>query len=75
MAKFELNREGVRELLMSREMRGVVESYANGMSKRAGDGYNVRYGRNRVVAFVEPDTDEAKQDNLDNNTLLKAVRG
>ena len=29
----------------------------------------------RVIASVFTDTDEAAQDNLDNNTLLKAVGG
>ena len=72
--KFELNSAGVVQLLKSAEMRGVIESEANGMSNRAGEGYVVRYGRDRVVAFVETGTDAAVQDNLDNNTLLKAVR-
>ena len=72
--KFELNSAGVVQLLKSAEMRGVIESEANGMSNRAGEGYVVRYGRDRVVAFVETGTDAAAQDNLDNNTLLKAVR-
>ena len=71
--KFELNRAGVRNLLRSSEMRGVVESHAGAMRSRAGDGYTVRYGRNRVVAFVETGREESAQDNLDNNTLLKAV--
>jgi len=72
--KFELNHAGVVQLLKSPEMQSVIESEANGMSNRAGDGYQVRYGRDRVVAFVETGTDAAAQDNMDNNTLLKAVR-
>ena len=72
--KFELNSAGVVQLLKSAEMQGVIESEASGMSNRAGDGYQVRYGRDRVVAFVETGTDAAAQDNMDNNTLLKAVR-
>ena len=72
--KFELNYAGVGELLKSPEMRSVIESYAAEASHRAGEGYNVKYGSNRVVAFVETGTDAAAQDNLDNNTLLKAVR-
>ena len=72
--KFELNHAGVVQLLKSPEMQSVIESEANGVSNRAGDGYQVRYGRDRVVAFVETGTDAAAQDNMDNNTLLKAVR-
>lgn len=72
--KFELNRSGVGRLLKSPEMRGAVEANALGIRKNAGDGYDVKYGRSRVVAFVETGTEAAVQDNLDNNTLLKAVR-
>ena len=72
--KFQLNYSGVGRLLKSPEMRNAIESEAAEMRDRAGDGYDVKYGRTRVVAFVETATDEAVQDNLDNNTLLKAVR-
>ena len=72
--KFELNYAGVSRLLKSPEMRSVVEANAARIQKNAGDGYVVKYGKNRVVAFVETGSDEAAQDNLDNNTLLKAVR-
>lgn len=72
--KFELNRAGVARLLKSPEMREVIESYAGSISARAGEGYTVKYGRTRAVAFVETETEAAAQDNLDNNTLLKAVR-
>lgn len=73
--KFELNHAGVVELLKSDGMRKAIEAAATGVSNRAGDGYDVRYGHDRVVAFVETGNEEAIQDNLDNNTLLKAVRG
>lgn len=72
--KFELNHAGVGRLLKSTEMREVIESKASEVQNRAGDGYDIRYGKNRLVAFVETGTDEAVQDNLDNNTLLKAVK-
>jgi len=35
---------------------------------------SIAYGKSRAVAFVETDSDSAAQDNLDNNTLLKAVK-
>ena len=72
--KFELNRAGVRELLRSQEMMSVCKSYADGIRNRAGDGYEVDtfVGRNRVNASVYADTYEARKDNYDNNTLLKA---
>ena len=72
--KFELNRAGVRELLRSQEMMSVCKSYADGIRNRAGDGYEVDtfVGRNRANASVYAATYEARKDNYDNNTLLKA---
>lgn len=48
----ELNREGVRELLKSREIASVCESEAQKMTKAAGVKYtaDVYTGRNRVNA-------------------------
>lgn len=73
--KFELNSQGVVALMKSSEMQSVLISRAKGIQKRAGDGYDVYVGRNRANVSVRTATDEAAQDNLDNNTLLKAVRG
>ena len=75
--KFKLNRSGVRELLRSEKMMSVCKGYADGIRERAGEGYeqDTYVGKNRVNAMVYPDTIKAKRDNLDNNTLLKAVRG
>lgn len=69
--KFELNRAGVRELLLSNEMLDVCEDYARRIQKNAGDGYGVYRGRNRVNVSVE--TAEAMADNYRSNALLKAV--
>lgn len=77
MAKFhvELNSDGVRELLQSSEMTDICRSLAEGIAGRAGAGYEVTTyrGKNRVNASVHAATNEATQDNLKNNTLLKAV--
>ena len=73
--QFKLNPEGVGQLLKSPEMVSVLESYADGIAARAGEGYSVHVGPTRVNVSVRTATDEAAQDNLDNNTLLKAVRG
>lgn len=75
--KFKLNRKGVRVMLQSKEMLGVVTEYANGIQQRAGDGYEVTTyspGKTRVNSSVHATTREAIKDNLENNTLLKAVR-
>jgi hypothetical protein len=73
--KFKLNRKGVRELLQSQEAMNVVTSYAYSIKDRAGDGYEVTYmvGKTRVNASVAAMTEEARKDNLENNTLLRAV--
>lgn len=72
--KFVLNREGVRELMQSQEMVDVLTEYATQVAARAGEGYSVYIGKNRANVSVVADTDEAYQDNLDNNTLEKAIR-
>lgn len=75
--KFVLNRAGVRELLRSSAAEAVCESYANEIRARAGDGYEVTtyVGKNRVNASVYAATYEARLDNYENNTLLKARGG
>ena len=75
--RFELNRQGVGELLKSKDMERVLDDYAQGVSARAGEGYRsgAYQGSDRVKVNVWPETPEARQDNLENNTLLKAVRG
>ena len=72
--KFELNRAGVADLMRSTEMQNVLISYASEIKDRAGDGYDVHVGPRRANVSVRTATDEAVQDNLDNNTLLKAVK-
>ena len=73
--KFELNRDGVRELLRGSEMQEVLLSYARGISSRAGEGYSVHVGSNRANVSVRTESDEAMRDNLDNNTLLRSIKG
>lgn len=73
--KFELNREGVRELMRSQEMQNVLVGYASSVANRAGEGYDVHVGSTRANVSVETATKKAREDNLENNTLEKAVRG
>lgn len=74
LQKFELNREGVRELLRSQEMLDMVMQVAQERCPEecVVDGY---VGQNRVNARISTATDEAYLDNLSNNTLLKAIGG
>ena len=75
--KFELNRAGVRELLRSQEALAACVPYAYQIQGRAGAGYEVTTytGANRVNASVYAATPEARRDNYENNTLLKARGG
>ena len=62
-------------MLKSSEIMGVCRSYAEDINSRVGDGYEVSEytGANRVNVSVHAVSEAAKQDNLDNNSLLKAV--
>ena len=75
--RFELNREGVRDLLRSKEMMDVCQEYANNALGKLGDGYEVttHTGSNRVNAEVAAVTAAAKKENLSDNTIIKAVFG
>lgn len=74
--KFKLNSKGVAELLKSAAMQEVLKEYATGIKNRCGDGYtqDIYVGKNRANAMVSAETREAFKDNLENNTILKAVR-
>ncbi len=74
--KVELNRQGVRALLRSEEMRAVCAEQARAIRDRCGDGYaaDTYTGKNRVNAMVWADTAKAKRDNAENNTILKALK-
>lgn len=73
--RFELNRDGVHELLTSPEMMRVCEGYANKAKSQLGEGYSVttHTGKNRVNASVAAQTFKARRENAENNTILKAV--
>ena len=72
--RFELNRKGVRELLRSEEVQQMLAGKAQ---RRMPDGCKVdtQAGKNRANARITAVTDEARRDNLKNNTLLKAIGG
>lgn len=71
----ELNLRGINELMKSREVEDELERLGNQVAARAGEGYAVRVHQANWIAIanVYAETDEAKRDNMKNNTLLKAV--
>ena len=68
---FQLNRKTVGELLKSQEIADACMNAARQVQTRAGEGYKAVMMQTRVI--VVPDSEKASQDNLDNNTLLKAA--
>ena len=79
MAKVEvkLNSAGVQELLKSQEMMNICEKHAKNAQKKLGDGYVVTtmVGKTRVNAEIATDSYEAMTENLNNNSILKALKG
>lgn len=74
--KFELNRNGVAELMKSPAMIELLRDKARGIQEAAGDGYEVSsfVGKSRANVSVKTKTKKAIRDNNKNNTLLKAMR-
>lgn len=73
--KVELNSEGVRQLLKSQEMMDVCASLADRAAGTLGEGYETStyVGTNRVNVSITAATYKARRDNLQNNSLLKAI--
>lgn len=75
--KVELDRAEVsKQILKGDGTRSLCEKLAKDMQSRAGEGYETSTfsGRRRVNVSVGAGTKEAYQDNMNNNTLLKAMR-
>lgn len=61
-------------MLTSQELLDVCKQYAEEMGSTLGDGYEVStyVGPNRCNASVHAVTQQAQQDTLDTNNMLKA---
>lgn len=75
--EFELNENGVRELLKSPEMMAICKSYADNAMAMLGDGYEVSTysGQTRVNAEIAAVSRDAREENSASNSILKALRG
>lgn len=73
--RIELNRAGVRNLLRSSEIQTMLAEEANSRAAGLGPGYDVSVyvGRNRANARITAETEEARRENLEDNTLLRAI--
>ena len=74
--KVVLNKKGVSELLFSREMEAVVKERADDAVSSLGEGYEAytMRGHDRVQAGVRAASYAARKDNLEHNTILKALK-
>ena len=75
--KIELQSKGFRELFNSSEVRDMVTKEAQKIASAAGSGYetDTRKVGDRLRGEAYTGTKEAMQDNMENNTLLKALGG
>ena len=73
--KVEINYAGVGALLKSDEVRSFIGAEAERRAQSLGDGYgtDTYMAGSRVIASIYTETAEAAQENMENNTLLKAV--
>lgn len=78
--RFELDINGLRELMKSGEMKGVLDEAGRSVAGRAsamsgGEEYGHRVHDASYVSIVNiyPDSKEAAEENSANNTVLKAL--
>lgn len=73
--EFELDINGLRELMKGPEMQAVLQEAGDAVASGAGGDYGVRVHVADYVAIanVFPESKEAAKDNYENNTLLKAL--
>ena len=72
---FELNINGLRELMKGDEMQAILDSAGSAVAHSAGGDYGYRTHVADYVAIcnVYPETKEAAKENYEDNTLLKAL--
>lgn len=75
MVKVVLNESGIRDLLNSSDVQKHLLNTARQVSSRAGGGYtvDVEPGRRRAHARVETASEEAFEQELANNSLIRAL--
>ena len=76
--RIEWNEKGFDELRKSPEVEAWLNDIAtNTVMQRLGKGYGyeIKKGKKRLVCNVFPKTAKARKENLDKNTLLKAIGG
>lgn len=74
--KVEINYSEVGKFLKSNGMKDMLDEIATEIASRCGEHYasDTRYMGTRVIASVFTKDEIGRQDNLDNNTILKNLR-
>lgn len=77
--RVKLNRQAVRDLLKSEEIATVLNEVAEDVvTPIRAIGYEkgkIYKGKNRLNVSITATTYQARKDNLQNNTLIKAIKG
>ena len=76
--EFKLDLKGLNELMKSGEMQEVLTGAAQQIASAAGDGYEVETAHPIsfvAIASVRAATFQARRENNEHNTLLKATGG
>lgn len=71
-----LSKDGIRELLRSEEVQGMLQERANEIVRRCGGVYDtdVYVGKNRANSSIVTHDSATYHRNLKDNELLKALR-
>lgn len=74
--KIELDHHGIEAVLKSEELQHCLQEVADGICSRCPEGYatDVYMAETRAISSVYTETFDAMRDNLENNTILKAMR-
>lgn len=73
--EIKVNYSQVGALLRGAEVKNMVDQEASSIASRCGDGYghDTKSMGTRVIASVYTESYNAMRDNLNNNTILKAL--
>ena len=75
--RFKLNRKGISQILKGEDMQSELGRLGEEVARRCGEGYesDVFVGKTRANVSIRTKTREAVKDNMNNNTLLKNMKG
>lgn len=75
--KFELDIEGLREIMKSKEMQSILSENAGKVQITAGRDYGSKTyeGGYTAISVIYPENGAGMTDNAEHNTLLKALQG